>query len=393
MMDDRRFDIVLFGATGFTGGLTAEYLARKQATEPFTWALAGRNRPKLEAVRERLAAIDPALAEMELISADTDYYDSLLSMAQQTRIVLTTVGPFNRYGEPLVKACVAAGTDYVDSTGEPNFVNKMVNQYDEAARQKNVRIVNCCGFDSIPHDYGAWLAARALPDDEPIVVEGFLSGSGTFSGGTFQTAVEAMAFNAARIKLKRQNKPVDPGRKVRSVKARLHRSKRINGWAVPLPTIDPHIVKRTARILPEYGPNFKYGHYLRVKRLPTLVAGGVGIGAAVLMAQTKPTRNLLLKIRPTGEGPDEAKRAKSRFKVTFFGRSRSATSKIVISGGDPGYDETAKMLSEAALCLIHDRDQLPDQVGVLTPVLAFREPLLHRLMNTGIQVENLSQQQ
>ena len=118
-MDDRRFDIVLFGATGFTGGLTAEYLARKQAVEPFTWALAGRNRPKLEVVRERLAAIDPALAEMELISADTDDYDSLLSMAQQTRIVLTTVGPFNRYGEPLVKACVAAGTDYVDSTGEP----------------------------------------------------------------------------------------------------------------------------------------------------------------------------------------------------------------------------------------------------------------------------------
>jgi short subunit dehydrogenase-like uncharacterized protein len=308
-------------------------------------------------------------------------------MAQQTRVVLTTVGPFNRYGEPLVKACVEAGTDYVDSTGEPDFVNKMINRYDEAAQKNNVRIVNCCGFDSIPHDYGAWLAAKALPNDEPIVVEGFLSGSGTFSGGTFQTAVESMAFNAERTKLKRQNKPVDPDRKVRSVKAKLHRDKRIGGWAVPLPTVDPQIVKRSARVLPEYGPDFKYGHYVRVKRLPKLVAGGVGITAAVLMAQTKPTRNLLLKIRPAGEGPDKATREKSFFRVTFFGRSKTATSKATVSGGDPGYDETAKMLAESALCLVHDRDQLPPYTGVVTPVVAFGEPLMQRLQAEGIKFE------
>lgn len=386
-MSSRAFDIILFGATGFTGGLTAEYLARKQVVEPFTWALAGRNLEKLEAVRQGLVAIDPALVDLALISADTDDYNSLLAMAQQTRVVLTTVGPFNRYGEPVVKACVEAGTDYIDSTGEPNFVNNMVNRYDEAAQQKNVRIVNCCGFDSIPHDYGAWLAARALPSDEPIVIEGFLSGSGTFSGGTFKTAVESMAFNAERIKLKRQNKPAVSGRKVRSVKAKLHHDKRIKGWAVPLPTIDPQIVKRSARLLPEYGPDFRYGHFLRVKRLPTLAVGSVGIATAVLMAQTKPTRNLLLKSRPAGDGPDEAKRAQSRFKVTFFGRSTTATSKVVVSGGDPGYDETAKMLAESALSLIHDQDQLPQNYGVVTPVVAFGKPLLNRLQAEGIKFQ------
>lgn len=390
MSSDRPYDIILFGATGFTGGLTAAYLARKQANESFTWALAGRNLAKLEAVRADLTAIDSALNDLPLISADTTNPASLRAMAEQTRVVITTVGPYNRYGQPLVAACVAAGTDYVDITGEPAFVNKMVNLYDAAAQQQNVRIVNCCGFDSIPHDYGAWLAARALPSDEPIVVEGFLSGSGTFSGGTFQTAVESMAFSAERVKLTRQTQPADAGRSVKSVNARLHHDKRIDGWAVPLPTIDPQIVKRSARVLPEYGPEFRYGHYVRIKRLPALIAGGVGIGAAVLLAQTKPTRNLLLKIRPAGEGPDAATRAKSRFKVTFFGRSTSATSQSVVSGGDPGYDETAKMLSEAALCLVHDRDQLPPYTGVLTPVVAFGEPLLDRLKAAGMRFEVVS---
>ena len=179
----RRLDIVIFGATGFTGGLTAEYLAR-HADKKLRWALAGRNRDKLVAVRERLVAINPACKRLELLEADVGDAESIRLVAESAAVVITTVGPYLNYGEALVAACAAAGTDYVDLTGELEFVDRMWLKYNTQAQESGARIVNCCGFDSIPHDLGAWFTVQHLPEGVPLKVEGFVRGGGKVSVGT-----------------------------------------------------------------------------------------------------------------------------------------------------------------------------------------------------------------
>ena len=179
----RDLDVVLFGATGFTGRLTADYLAA-HAPDGLRWALAGRNPAKLEEVRSRLAAIDPGLAGLELLAADVGDPASLRAVAERARVVITTVGPYLEYGEPLVAACAAAGTDYVDLTGEPEFVDRMWLAHHETAVASGARLVHCCGFDSVPHDLGAMFTVAQLPADQPITMRGVVRSAGTFSGGT-----------------------------------------------------------------------------------------------------------------------------------------------------------------------------------------------------------------
>ena len=191
----REHDIVLFGATGFTGALTAEYLA-KNAPDGCRWALAGRNRGKLEAVRARLAEIDPSLADLPLLQADVTDRESLRAVAESARVVITTVGPYIEYGEPLVVACADAGTDYVDLTGEPEFADRMYVAHHERAKETGARIVHACGLDSIPHDLGVWFTVQQLPEGVPLWVRGMLRAGGRPSGGTF--ASEMPAFSRTR---------------------------------------------------------------------------------------------------------------------------------------------------------------------------------------------------
>src|SRR5436305_11593814 len=177
---DRQHDVVLFGATGFTGGLTAEYLAAHAGQET-RWALAGRNRQKLEDVRRRLGEQH---AELPLLEADVSDPSSIRELAESTQVVISTVGPYINYGEPLVAACAAAGTSYVDLTGEPEFVDLMWLRYHQDAERTGARLVHSCGLDSIPYDLGALFAVQHLPEGVPIRLEGFVRMSGTFSGGT-----------------------------------------------------------------------------------------------------------------------------------------------------------------------------------------------------------------
>ncbi len=204
MTTERTYDVVVFGATGFTGRLVAEYLAA--SNESFRWAIAGRSAGKLARVKADSGLGD----DVGVIAADSSDSGSLAAMAEQTRVVLTAVGPYQKYGEPLVAACVEAGTDYADITGEPEFVGGLIERYDEAAREKGVRVVNCCGFDSIPHDLGAYMMAQELSSNNgsPVVLEGFVSASGKMSGGTWQSAVNAMG--RARQQLKRPKRPRRP---------------------------------------------------------------------------------------------------------------------------------------------------------------------------------------
>ncbi|MBW3658246.1 MAG: saccharopine dehydrogenase NADP-binding domain-containing protein [Actinobacteria bacterium] len=380
MAEDRDYDLVLLGATGFTGGLVAEDLARQLAGDDgLRWAVAGRDRAKLETVRDRLeAAGRPDGIEV------VDVHDraGLTALTRRTRALATTVGPYARHGEGVVAACIETGTDYVDITGEPAFVNRLLRAHGAAAQQAGVRIVNCCGFDSIPHDLGAQLAVAQLPDDEPIELRGFVSARGRFSGGTFTSAIEAMADTGSM-----RGPRLDPGdgRRVGSLPRRIERVPAIDGWGVPLPTIDPMVVLRSAAALRDYGPSFRYGHFARTSNVA--VAGGMvaGVGAVAAIAQLGPGRSLLHRLAPDpGDGPDEETRAKSRFRVTFLGRSPSASTRVEVRGGDPGYTETSKMLAEAARSLIEDRDALPERAGVLTTAVAFGPVLRQRLEARGI---------
>jgi short subunit dehydrogenase-like uncharacterized protein len=386
--EPRTYDLVLFGATGFTGRLTAEYLARSLAGDGATacrWALAGRNRAKLEAVRAELAGMDPALAELPLLHADVTDPQSLRAVAESARVVLTTVGPYIEHGEPLVAACAEAGTDYVDLTGEPEFVDRMYVAHHARAVETGARIVHACGFDSVPHDLGAWFTVQQLPEGVPLRVRGMLRAGGRLSGGTFASAMTAFS-RARQMKQaageRRGLEERPPGRKVRATARPPHRDSDTGWWLVPLPTIDPLVVRRSAAALDRYGPDFEYAHYAAVKRLPVAVGGMVGVGALAAAAQVPPLRRLLISRVPQGEGPSEEQRERSWFTMRFVGEGGGRRVVTQVSGGDPGYGETAKMLAEAALCLAFDDN--PPTAGSVTTAAAMGEQLVERLRKAGM---------
>jgi short subunit dehydrogenase-like uncharacterized protein len=392
--DRREYDIVVFGATGFTGALTAEYLAR-HAPATTRWALAGRSREKLEATRRRLAEVSPASAQLPLLTADAGDAATVRTLAESARVVISTVGPYIKYGEPLVAACAAAGTSYVDLTGEPEFVDLMWLRYHEQAQKTGARLVHSCGFDSIPHDLGALFAVQQLPEGVPIKVEGFVRASGTFSGGTYASAIYGLSRARQTMKVASERKRREPkpqGRRVHGIKGIPRHDDEAGGWVVPFPTIDPQTVLRSARALERYGPDFAYGHYVVVKRLPVVAGALTGAAAAIALAQLPPVRDLLLKLaKAPGEGPTPEQREKAWFRVRMVGEGGGKRVVSEVSGGDPGYGETSKMLAESALCLAHD--DLPDRSGQLTPAVAMGDALIRRLQAAGIRfavVENQS---
>jgi short subunit dehydrogenase-like uncharacterized protein len=386
---DREFDLVLFGATGFTGRLTAEYLAR-HAPDGLRWGLAGRNQSKLEGVREHLSTIEPGLAELPLLRADVEDDVSLKDVATRARVVITTVGPYLTYGEPLVAACAEAGTDYVDLTGEPEFVDRMYVAHHATAQQTGARLVHACGFDSIPHDLGAYFTVQQLPDDVPITLRGVVRSRGTFSGGTFHSAMTQMSRSKQMRQASAARRKAEPrphGRSSRAVAGKPHRDSVLGRWLLPLPTIDPMIVARSGAALAAYGPEFRYSHYAGTKTLRYAVGGAVGIAALGLAAQVKPVRSSMLAHIKQGDGPDAARRERSWFTVDFVGEGGGLTVRTRVSGGDPGYDETAKMLAESALCLALDDN--PETSGQVTTAQAMGDRLTERLQAAGIRFEVL----
>ena len=386
---DRELDLVLFGATGFTGRLTAEYLAR-HAPAGLRWALAGRSRSRLEGVRERLVDVDDSLGDLPLLIADVDDDVSLKDVANRARVVITTVGPYLQYGEPLVAACAEAGTDYVDLSGEPEFVDRSYLAHHATAQQTGARLVHACGFDSIPHDLGAYFTVQQLPDDVPITLRGVVRVGAMMSGGTFHSAMNALArprqkrsAHAAR----REAEPRPEGRRSRAVAGKPHRDPVLGRWLLPLPTIDPMIVARSGAALPAYGPEFRYSHYAGTKTLRFAIGGATTVAALGLAAKVPPVRRALLgRIKP-GDGPDATRRARSWFTVDFIGEGGGQTVRTRVSGGDPGYDETAKMLAESALCLAFDDN--PPTAGQVTTAAAMGDALTQRLIAAGLKFEIL----
>lgn len=377
---DRAYDIVLFGATGFVGELTAEYLAA-HAPEGLRWAIAGRSEEKLAALRARL----PGDSEIGILTADVSDPRSLREIALHARVVATTVGPYITYGEELVAACADAGTDYLDLSGEPEFVDVTYVRHDARARETGARLVHAAGFDSIPHDLGAYFTVRQLPEDVPITVDGFVRASGMFSGGTFHSALTGFSRTRQTLAAAQDRKRHEPrtvGRRAYAPVSAPRFAKEVGAWAVPLPTIDAQVVRRSARTLHRYGPDFRYRHYAAVKTLPFAVGGVAFVGTVFAAAQVPPARRWLGdRIKP-GEGPSEEKRAKSWFSVRFVGEGGGRRVFTEVSGGDPGYGETAKMFAESALCLAFD--DLPDTAGQVTTAVAMGDALIERLRAAGI---------
>ncbi|MGE0324867.1 MAG: trans-acting enoyl reductase family protein [Polyangiaceae bacterium] len=413
-MSERPFEISVLGATGFTGRLTAEYLAgaagdlQRRGGEALRWAIAGRNPKRLAAVQRTCEALG---SKPDVVLCSVDEPESLRELARKSGVIATTVGPFVRYGFPVAKACAEEGAHYLDITGEPDFVKRLMRELDDTARERGVKLVSCCGFDSIPHDFGAWYCVRQLTPDAPIRMYAVVDGNAEFSGGTWHSAVGAMSDLGKRRprgtgKSAKNRTDNLKGRRVGKLPTLPRYDSVTKGWIAPLPTIDPTIVLRTAASLDAFGPDFRYGHFMRVGSSAKMLLGGVGVGAALAMSKLPVTRDLLLNIKRPGEGPSRERRARSWFRVTFVAESAGGARALSeVSGGDPGYDETSKMLGESALCLARDGAALAEwdkqfgpangsgngagdsrsiNAGVRTPVQAMGAPLLERLERAGM---------
>jgi short subunit dehydrogenase-like uncharacterized protein len=407
----RRFDVVLWGATGFTGELVAQYLAKNYGGgQKLRWALAGRSKEKLEKVRTGLAAVDPTSATLPILIGDSADRASLDAIAREARVVVSTVGPYSRYGADLVGACVDAGTDYCDLTGETQFVRRMIDAYHVHAQTSGARIVHCCGFDSIPSDLGTLMVQAAMRErhGQPAREVRCLQSSNGFalSGGTIasvlQTTKEATTDPFVRRVLG-DPYSLDPGRKERPRAQRdqfgVRYDEDFERWSGPffLATTNSRVVLRTNALLDYvYGADFVYREAMSAGKGPGgwATASGLAVGTLAFFgaAAFPPARWLLEKtvLPEPGEGPSREERERGRFTTHFValgggdgGAARTRLFGAVQGMQDPGYGETAKMLSEAAACLALD-ETIPTKGGILTPGACMGMRLVERLRAAGM---------
>ncbi|PRP94024.1 saccharopine dehydrogenase family protein [Enhygromyxa salina] len=405
-LSDREFDIVCWGATGFTGGLVVEYLLEHHGLKGLRLALAGRDRNKLEALRDRLTAIDVAAAELPLLVGDSHDRASLDAIARRTKVVCTTVGPYAKYGEQLVAACATLGTHYCDLTGEVQFIRRMIDRHDEAARASGARIVNCCGFDSIPSDIGTYMLHRAFEQRGGQVqrVRMFVGETkGGASGGTIASGLY-IADEAKRDRsvLRTLVEPYSlypagepPGRDKRD-QAGVRKDDDLGMWTAPfvMAAVNAKVVRRSNALLDfAYGRDFRYEESTStgpgLKGLLGAAAVTAVMSAAIPALSFGPTRKLLEKKLPKpGEGPSREAREQGFFVARLIADGVDASGDLMQLRGrvegvnDPGYGETAKMLGESALALAFDPLSSPG--GVRTPASTMGDALLERLRAAGM---------
>ena len=394
MEGERELDVVVFGATGFVGKLTAEYLAQ-HAADGVRIGLAGRSEEKLARVKSELGKDWPTIV------ADSSDTASMKSLAERCRVVATTVGPYRKYGMPLVEACAEAGTDYIDLTGEPLFIRDSIDRCHAKAEASGARLVHCCGFDSVPSDLGVWLLHEEAGEleDTTLVVRGLKGGP---SGGTIdsmKTIIDEAKADPAKRKLLLDPYSLSPDRSAEPDLGRqldvgppVHDDE-LGEWLGPfvMASVNTRVVRRSNAL-----QGFAYGRRFRYRETMAMgpgVAGRAkamalvgGLGTVMGALSLKPTRALLDRVLPKpGEGPSAEARAKGFFKVEIHTRTASGARYVcrIAAQGDPGYAATAVMLGEAALALAADRERLPDRAGVLTPATAFDGVLVDRLRAAG----------
>ena len=391
-MSDREFDVVVYGATGFTGRLVAEYLNTQYDGSDVKWAMAGRSQDKLEAVREEMGVSK----DIALITADSSDAASLGDMCKRTKVVLTTVGPYQLYGTDLVAACAEHGTDYVDLCGEPPWMHDTVQDFSEAANASGARIVHSCGFDSIPFDLGVYFLQQAAVKNhgQPCTrVRGRVRKmKGTFSGGT------AASFGVTMMRAGKEPQVLEwlkdpfslvPGfsgpRQPTGHKPILEED--LDSWSAPfiMASINTKNIHRSNALLGHaYGEDFVYDEMMLTG------PGEKGQAAANYVANDKSMSENPPK---PGEGPSKEERETGFYDVMFVGETAGGDKIIagVTGDKDPGYGSTSKMIAESAVCLARDisRDITPG--GVYTPAPAMGQALIDRLVkNAGLtfQIES-----
>lgn len=393
-MNSREFDVVVFGATGFAGRLVAEYLAQNAPVEARI-ALAGRNAEKLAAVQQALGGRAKSWATLV---ADSSDLEAMKTLAKRTRVVCTTVGPYAKYGLPLVGACAADGTHYCDLAGEVQFIRDAIDRFDAEAKRTGARIVPSCGFDSIPSDLGVLLLHRALGklSRATYVVEAMKGG---FSGGTFASMLNALEegrTNRGRRRLMADPYALSPDRSKepdlgneRDL-ATYEYDPFVGRWVAPfvMAAINTRVVRRSNALLDHgYGTKLRYREVSGMKSRLKAMQMTAMLGAFMAGLMFGPTRMLLMRVLPKpGEGPSEHARKTGKLRVRIFGESEDGrrASVLVKGEGDPGYALTAVMLGQAALCLAFDQARLPPRAGVLTPATAMGEVLVDRLRAAGM---------
>jgi len=386
----RDFDLVVFGASGFTGRLVAEHIAR--SNDKPRWAIAGRNRAKLEALG----------LGVPVLVADAHDRPALDRVAQQTKVVCTTAGPYAKYGSDLLAACVDAGTHYCDLTGEVQWLRRMIDAHHARAQQTGARIVNSCGFDSIPSDLGTFavqqefIARHGHPASSVLALYGETSGG--LSGGTvasgLQTAIEASADREVRAILANPY-ALDPD--PRAARPRvpdetsIHWEKRVGMFTVPfvMAPFNTRIVRRGHALAGfPYGEDFRYREVMSTpgsaRGLAMAVGFTGGLGALAFALKRPKLRDLVARRAPQpGEGPSEETRTRGHWKVRFLADDGTHELRYVAADrADPGYGSTSKMLGESALCLA--LDPLTSPAGLITPSVAMGQHLLDRLRRAGL---------
>ncbi|HLM04721.1 MAG TPA: saccharopine dehydrogenase NADP-binding domain-containing protein [Blastococcus sp.] len=397
---ERAHDIVVYGASGFVGRLVAGYLA-EHAPAGARIALAGRSRARCEEVRAGLPA---AARDWPVLEADASDPASLDVLAQRTAVLATTVGPYARYGMPVVEACARAGTSYADLTGEVLFVREAIDRCDALARETGARIVHACGYDSIPSDLATFLLAqRAAADGSGGLTDVRLVATvrGGFSGGTIDSQRaqnEALEQDPGKRRLLGDPYALSPDRDAepdtrQPRDAGLPARTPDGRWTAPfvMAPFNTRIVRRSNALQDwAYGRSLSYGEVMSTGRGPlgAVMAAGftAGLAGALAAMSFAPTRALVDRVLPApGTGPDEETRAKGFFRMvvtagTESGRRYRATA---AGPGDPGYAATSVMLGEAALALALDGERLPDRAGSLTPATAMGDVLVERLRAAG----------
>lgn len=411
-MTQREFDIVVYGATGFVGKLTAEYLAK--AGGPARIALAGRSTDKLTAVRDGLGE---AARDWGIVHADASSPASLEAMSARTRVVITTVGPYAKYGIPLVAACAKTGTDYADLTGEATFVRQSIDEFHKQAIDTGARIVHACGFDSIPSDVSVFALYRRVGRDgegdlldTDYVLRSF---SGGVSGGTIASMIELMRAASADADVRTMledpytltqdrgaepelgAQPDLPWRRGRDIAPEL-----AGVWAggFVMAPYNTRIVRRSNALLDyAYGRRFRYAEYMGTNR--SLIAPVVSALTTAFTAGTAVLgyrffrflpRPLVERLAPKpGTGPSEEVREKGFYRVETYTTTSTGARYVatMAQDGDPGYKATSVMLGECGLALALDRDKLPELYGVLTPAAAMGDALLARFPAAGISLD------
>ena len=379
-MSEREFDVVVFGASGYTGKLVAEYIQSEYGENgSVKWAIAGRNREKLEGIREELGLS----SDLSILEVDSNDQGSLNAMTGSTKCVLTTVGPYQLYGSNLVESCAKNGTDYVDLTGEPGWMYEMINAHKETAQASGARIVFSCGFDSIPFDLGVYFVQQAAMDKfgKPAQhVRGRVKAmNGEFSGGTIASLGATMATLKKKpelIKVLANPFSLTEGFEgpAQLDDSKVLLDKKLNMWVAPFvmaPINTKNIHRSNALLDHQYGEDFCYDEMM--------IAGEGEEGKQIADAMTSANPMGGDNVPQPGEGPSKESREQGNYDVLFFADLGEESIEARVTGDmDPGYGSTSKMITESAICLIQDCSDLPG--GIYTPAPAMGDKLIHRLV-------------